>query len=273
LIDADSANRIYPSQAVTRGKLADIIYRMIKLNGGMLPIQKLRAEQLVSIFENNTTKFQYAYSENLNDGRGITAGIAGFTTANGDGYAVVKRYTQLEPSNPLSPYLATLKQLAADESDDTSQLSGYGDAWKVAANDPVFRRVQDEIMDEDYYNPAMKHADELGLSFPLSRAVLFDSIIQHGDGEDPDGLPALIARTNAKMGGSPGTGVDEKDWLKGFLQVRMDDLTNPSDPTTKDVWAASVGRAQVLLKIADDGNYELKGPIVVNAVDYQGTTN
>jgi Glycosyl hydrolase family 46 len=48
---------------------------------GLTPDQKRRAEQLTSIFENDTTELQYAYVEDLHDGRGITAGRAGFNAA------------------------------------------------------------------------------------------------------------------------------------------------------------------------------------------------
>ena len=46
--------------------------------------QKRRAEELTSIFENDTIELQYAYTEDLHDGRGITSGRVGFTTRDGD---------------------------------------------------------------------------------------------------------------------------------------------------------------------------------------------
>jgi len=39
--------------------------------------QRWRAAQLISAFENSTTEIRYAYAENLDDGRGVTAGRAG----------------------------------------------------------------------------------------------------------------------------------------------------------------------------------------------------
>jgi hypothetical protein len=44
---------------------------------------KTIADQMVSVFENETTSLQYGYIENLNDGRGYTAGRAGFVTRDG----------------------------------------------------------------------------------------------------------------------------------------------------------------------------------------------
>ena len=53
-------------------------------SSGLNPEQRHRADALISIFENGTPKIQYGYAENIRDGRGITAGRAGFTTATGD---------------------------------------------------------------------------------------------------------------------------------------------------------------------------------------------
>src|SRR5262245_25810326 len=42
--------------------------------GGLDRAQKRRADRLISIFENSTPVIQYAYIENIRDGRGYTAG-------------------------------------------------------------------------------------------------------------------------------------------------------------------------------------------------------
>ena len=46
--------------------------------------QRIIADQIMSVFENDTPAIQYGYAENLHDGRGVTAGRAGFTSATGD---------------------------------------------------------------------------------------------------------------------------------------------------------------------------------------------
>jgi Glycosyl hydrolase family 46 len=65
--------------------------------------------------------------------------------------------------------------------------------------------------------------------------VLYDSIIQHGDGDDPDGLPALLKRTEKAAGGTPKKGIDEKKWLDVFLKIRREDLENPHAKETQKV--------------------------------------
>ena len=125
--------------------------------------QKRRAEQLTSIFENDTTELQYGYIEALGDGRGYTAGRAGFTTATSDLLDVVERYTARKAGNLLAPYLPRLREIDQFHSSATSGRTGFPIAWQNSAADPIFRQVQDEVVTETYYVPAVAHWNELGL--------------------------------------------------------------------------------------------------------------
>ncbi|ATH92523.1 chitosanase [Bacillus glycinifermentans] len=235
---------------------------------GLNKDQKRRAEQLTSIFENGKTEIQYGYVEALDDGRGYTCGRAGFTTATGDALEVVEVYTKAVPNNKLKKYLPELRRLAKEESDDISNLKGFDSAWSSLGNDKDFRAAQDAVNDRLYYQPAMKRSDNAGLKTGLARAVMYDTVIQHGDGDDPDSFYSLIKRTNKKAGGSPKDGIDEKKWLNKFLDVRYDDLMNPADPDTRDVWRESVARVDVFRSIAKSNNYNLNGPIHVHSKEY-----
>ncbi|MDL5023959.1 chitosanase [Bacillus velezensis] len=239
---------------------------------GLNTDQKRRAEQLTSIFENGKTEIQYGYVEELDDGRGYTCGRAGFTTATGDALEVVEVYTKAVPNNKLKKYLPELRRLAKDESDDISNLKGFASAWHSLGNDKAFRAAQDKVNDSLYYQPAMKRSENAGLKTALAKAVMYDTVIQHGDGDDPDSFYALIKRTNKKMGGSPKDGIDEKKWLNKFLDVRYDDLMNPSDEDTQDEWRESVARVDVFRDIVKEKNYNLNGPIHVRSSEYGNFT-
>lgn len=229
--------------------------------------QRILADQIVSVFENNWPEIDYAYAEALGDGRGITAGRAGFTSATGDMLEVVERYTGIEPGNPLAVYLPRLRELAEEESGDVDGLEGLEDAWATAAEDPIFCEVQDEVVDDEYYWPAVDHADDLGMTFPLSLLNLYDACIQHGDGDDPDGLPAMIDTVTARLGGAPADGIGELEWLGEFMTVRRAVLLDPFDPDTKEVWAESVGRVDALRSIFESGNTDLEPPVVIAPFD------
>lgn len=256
-------------------------------DGGLGAEERRRADQLVSVFENGTTKIQYAYAENLGDGRGVTAGRAGFTTNDGDALQVVRAYTDKKPDNPLARFVPALQRLAdgdaadedaADEPDgsgatDEADPDGPGTrtlpdadyiaAWKRAAADPVFREVQDAQVDDRYFDPAVRAADKAGVTSPLALAELYDASIQHGNGSDGDALPALIRRTTAKVGTPAKAG--EKAWLNAFFDVRVHDLTHPVNADTADEWRTSVDRVEALRRLAESGHQALDGPFTVTA--------
>ena len=219
---------------------------------------------MVSVFENGTPEIQYAYVEDLDDGRGYTAGRAGFCTACGDLLTVVKTYTAQVPTNPLASYLPTLTVLARSSDDSTDGLGGFENAWRTAAEDPAFRQVQDQVTDSLYYAPARKIAEDNGVRSALGLAILVDTAVQQGTENDPDSLPSMVAKTNATAGGIPADGVDETTWLKDFLTVRRTTLEHPSSPDTGDVWRDSVGRVDAFAALLDAGNLDLETPFTIN---------
>src|SRR5436305_8124443 len=77
--------------------------------------QRIRADKLISQFENSTSTIQYCYIGALDDGRGYTAGRAGFTSATGDLLEVAELYTHAVPGNPLADLLPRLRELAANQ--------------------------------------------------------------------------------------------------------------------------------------------------------------
>lgn len=249
--------------AVTRG--AAMAPAGFSAGGGLTADQRRRADQLISVFENGTTDIQYGYAENINDGRGVTAGRAGFTTNDGDALKVIQAYTAQVPGNNLAQYIPELQRLAAAGSGDTSGLpeASYIADWQQAAADPVFQQVQDDQVNQRYFAPAAADADQLGLTTALARAELYDASIQHGNGSEYDGLPALISRTNAAVG-TPAT-AGEAAWLDAFFNVRIDDLQNPGNSATQAEWSQSVDRVECLRRIATTGNYNLDGPLTITA--------
>ena len=109
----------------------------------------------------------------------------------------------------------------------------------------------------------MEYGDELGTRFPVTLLCIYDACIQHGDGDDPDGLYSIIKQTNSFFGGSPVDGTDEIDWLLKFNEIRRSILLSPTDPDTQEEWGESVGRVDVLNKIIQvDKNYDLTQPMV-----------
>jgi len=224
------------------------------------PQTKLRAARIVSTFENSTTDIQYGYAEDIADGRGITAGMAGFTSGTGDLQEVVGRYAQQRPASALADYLPALKRV--NGSDSTVGLDGFPQVWKqTSETDPLLNQIQDQVADELYFQPAMKRARQLGVGSALGQLIVWDTIVQHGEGdpkEDPDGLPAIANEVVAEYGTVAG---NEAAWLADFLRVRRGHLLNPADPSTRDAWRDSVSRVDALQSILDTGNLDLRPPL------------
>jgi len=239
---------------------------------GLTHAQRIRADKLVSQFENSTSKIQYCYIGALDDGRGYTAGRAGFTSATGDLLEVAERYTRAVPDNPLKDLLPRLRELAENGDGSLDGLEALPRAWRDTCKDPRQRRIQDGVVDEQYYNPAVKHWRKLGLRQPLSLAAIYDAEIQHGDGEDPDGVPAMLKRATKRAHGTPKrSGVSEKRFLLAFIHVRRATLAHAHDPSTRAAWAEVVERADVWRQLVHTGQWRLSAPIRVRTPNYHFT--
>jgi chitosanase len=229
--------------------------------GELDPGQRRIADQLVSVFENDTTVIQYDYVEDLGDGRGITAGRAGFCSGCGDMLEVVRRYTEVAPDSDLAGYESALK--AAADGDD-ADLDGLDAAWRRAAADARFRAIQDAVVERFYFGPAAALAAGNGLRTALGVAVLYDTAVQHGTGSDHDSVRGIVDRTNEAMNGSPANGVDEVAWLGTFLGKRREVLENPSSAATAKAWGESTGRVDALEALLRQGELALVAPLVVS---------
>lgn len=224
-------------------------------SSGLSPQKRLRADRLISVFENQSLDFQYDYIDNLHDGRGFTAGRAGFCTACGDLYEVVKSFTAVKPVNPLAKYLQKLKKLAETSDIKTSSLRGFLSAWKSASLDPKFRQAQDEYVDIHLFRPAVQTALSFGIDSDLGIAAIYEAAVQHDFGDDDDSVVSMLK----EAGGNNPHQVD----LEKFLQVRKAHLMDPENKDTTAAWRESVGRADEMIRLYRTGNLQFEGPIEV----------
>ncbi|MEU4404015.1 chitosanase [Streptosporangium sp. NPDC023963] len=183
------------------------------------PRKKDIAMQLVSSAENSSLnwKAQYKYIEDIDDGRGYTAGIIGFCSGTGDMLDLVERYTRLKPGNVLAKYLPALRKV--DGTDSHKGLDpNYTRDWATAAKDTVFRQAQNGERDRVYFNPAVDQARKDGLR-ALGQFAYYDAIVMHGGGTDPQSFGA-IRRNALKKAKPPAQGGDETRYLHAFLDAR-----------------------------------------------------
>lgn len=184
------------------------------------PAKKEIAMRLVSSAENSSLdwKAQYAYIEDIGDGRGYTAGIIGFCSGTSDMLGLVELYSARAPGNVLARRLPALREV--DGSDSHEGLDpGFPDDWRRAAGDPEFRRAQDEERDRVYFGPAVAQGRADGLR-TLGQFAYYDAIVMHGEGDDPASFGGIRERA-LRRARPPARGGDEVAYLNAFLDARV----------------------------------------------------
>ncbi|GGS09085.1 chitosanase [Streptomyces nojiriensis] len=184
------------------------------------PAKKEIAMKIVSSAENSSLdwKAQYKYIEDIDDGRGYTAGIIGFCSGTGDMLDLVEHYTQIKPGNVLAKYLPALRRV--DGSDSHAGLDpNFTKDWAKAAQDADFRKAQDHERDRVYFNPAVNQgkADGVGV---LGQFMYYDAIVMHGDGGDSTSFRNIRKRALSKAK-PPSQGGNETTYLNAFLDARV----------------------------------------------------
>jgi chitosanase len=234
-------------------------------------------QKLNSLFENDSVDPNYDYIEYLSDGRGFTFGKVGFTTATGDGFDIISAYTDSVKDSKLVYYVDVLKKLAKKSSDDTTDLVGFADAWRNEAQKTKY--FQDKIAFKLYGKPAIDYCELLGLKSTLALAIVYDAIVQHGDGKDDDGIRKMFKHTIKELGGTP-SGRTHKDkscdempdseirFLEIFLNERKAILENANNQDSREEWEKSKGRVDVFRDLLDSQNLDLKLPLQINSPEW-----
>lgn len=184
------------------------------------PVKKDIAMQIVSSAENSSLnwKAQYKYIEDIDDGRGYTAGIIGFCSGTHDMLELVEYYTQIKPGNVLAKYLPALRKV--DGSDSHAGLDpNFTKDWVKAASDSDFKKAQDHERDRVYFNPAVSRGKSDGVGV-LGQFIYYDAIVMHGDGDDSTSFRNIRKRALSKAK-PPAQGGNETTWLNAFLDARV----------------------------------------------------
>ena len=222
--------------------------------------QRSAIERLTSIFENSTPKLQYAYVENIRDKRGYTFGFAGFTSGTFDGAMFLEEYDRLRPGNTLTRFLPAFKKIDAGPHDDEGRnpsvagLREFPAAFRACGGDPAFVQAQQNLADRLYWNPSQRIVKRVGAKLAITRGQFYDACINLGE----DGLEDLVRRTDRAAGGTPKTGVPEREWLAKFLDLRLRDLA-----TGERVERQAADRVRVYQRLLAQDNVSLSLPIRV----------
>lgn len=223
-----------------------------------------RIKSITNIFEVGGPYPDFGYVEDLGDGRGFTLTQYGFVTNELEAGWIIERYTELAAANSLTPFLPALPP--NDQGTDPAKLAGLPEAWRQElARGPELEQACEEIADRLYFNPAMVAAETIGVTLPVGRLIFYDTMLQHGGGDDPDSFGAITERARTATA-TPKDG-SESRFLRAFLNVRRSVLSNPANAETADVWRQSVDRVEALSGLLEN-NPGLEPPILVASKDF-----
>jgi chitosanase len=214
------------------------------------PAKKEAAMEIVSAAENSSLDWraQFAYIEDIGDGRGYTAGIIGFCSGTGDMLELVEAYTATKPSNVLAKYLPALRNV--NGSDSHSGLDpNFTRDWKTAAADSVFQAAQEAERDRVYFNPSVRDGKADGVR-ALGQFAYYDAAVMHGY----DGMRSIRSRALAKAK-PPSQGGDEKAWLNAFMDERIVEMK-------KEEAHSDTSRVDTAQRVfLNNGNFDLNRPL------------
>jgi chitosanase len=214
------------------------------------PAKKDVAMQIVSAAENSSLNWraQFSYIQDIDDGRGYTAGIIGFCSGTGDMLELVEAYTATKPSNVLAKYLPALRNVNGTES-HAGLDPNFTKDWRTAAADPVFQAAQEAERDRVYFNPSVRDGKSDGVR-ALGQFAYYDASVVHGYG----GMRSIRSRALAKAK-PPAQGGDERAWLTAFLNERVIEMKK--EPAHEDVTRIDTAQRVFL----NNSNFDLNTPL------------
>lgn len=129
---------------------------------------------------------------------------------------------------------------------------------RVAGEDPVMTRLQDQMLQDGYFEPARKECTDIGIASALGYALIADTYTQGG-------YRSIKQATTQALDGTPITGIDEHDWLREFAKQRVARMASlqVSDAVRKSVQEQTRRRTDTYTKLMDMNKWDLAAPVPV----------
>jgi len=186
------------------------------VTGALTDCQQEIIFRVTSVFETGSQNLRFDFCDYENDGQGYDAGFMSATSRSGTMLGIVKLFCKTKPNNSLCSMISPLqKAVGSNTKNGLSNLCGL---WKSAAADKAFHDAQWQYTVDNFFSPATKHAQSIGLTNPLAIGQLYDTNIQLGDGNGQNSLGGIINTVNGKVGNPSKAG--QTKWLTTFLDER-----------------------------------------------------
>jgi chitosanase len=224
--------------------------------------QKKAIDSILSVFETGKVPTPAAYQTCtiLRDGAGISYGKHQATDNAGSLDKIVAKYISAggkhaEALKPYVPRLAANETAKLNPAAHPEWAKALVSLLKEAGADPVMHKAQDEVFDENYWNPAVTHAKAIGLTTALGYAVVYDTCIHSGPGRVATHRAAFPQK-------SPANGGDEKEWVRAYVGARKAWLAGSSNALVQ----RTVYRMETFEGLMTAGNWSLATPFTVRGV-------
>ncbi len=221
--------------------------------------QKLAIDTILCVLETGHLPSAEAYGmvTVLSDGAGITYGKHQSTDRSNSLDDILWRYTDRkgEYAFALRPFLDELSNNATAKLNPKKLppwVVQLMDLLHRAGADPIMQRAQDEIFDENYWEPAFRQGVAMGMKEALSYCVIYDSFIQ--------GSFSTVRKKFSEV--PPNRGGKERAWTQAYLNHRAEWLLNHKNKLVNN----SVYRVEELMKLMNDGNWDLELPLEVRGL-------
>jgi chitosanase len=219
--------------------------------------------KILSIFETGRVPSPSAYStcSILSDGAGISYGKHQSTDKSGTLDLIFNAYINAggKYSEQLKPYATYIRDSASAKYSSTSSSPDWCkkliELLKLAGADPIMQKIQDEVFDSHYWNPAFEHYKKCGLKTAMGMLVLYDTSIHSGSGN-----VNIIRAKFPEL--SPANGGDEKAWIKAYVAARKRWLLSSPNPLVRK----TIYRMEEFEKIISANNWELATPLSIRGV-------
>lgn len=216
----------------------------------MTPTQIKTAQAIVNLFETGKVLGDYGQVTLLPEDPGmLTYGRSQTTLGSGNLHVLLQRYADNLGARFREPLAAWLPLIKAKNT-KVNTAGKLHNLLRACADDPVMRETQDAFFNDTYWVPAFNTATKLGLTAPLSVAVVYDSRV-HGSWK-------LLSEEVSKTIGTPAAAGEQK-WVKAYVQRRRKWLATHKIP----ILHGTVYRMDAFQRLIDLGLWGLDLPLVV----------
>lgn len=218
--------------------------------GALTPTQVRTAQAIVNLFETSEVLGDYGEVTLIEGDTGrLTYGRSQTTLGSGNLALLLQRYCVNPGARFGARLLSWLPSVQARDG-SVDQATQLHNLLRAAADDPVMRETQDQFFDDVYWTPALRRAQQLGITSALGVAVVYDSTV-HGSWD------RMRQRTEEQAGSVQALG--ERGWIAAYVKVRRQWLgTHERQDLRRTVY-----RMDAFQRLVDQGFWGLPLPLVV----------